>query len=257
MDCVIVLEPPTHTNGRLATSLARCSSSSEGGMTLYVKAGPDGTSLGDCPFAHFVRMVLETKGLEYELKPCVQDTKPGWLKEYYDGKMPALRHRKECYVDSDTIAAYLDFFFPKPELSPPDADEADAAAAAVDGLFPAVAQYLKHTPDGDDVDTEKKTNLEAALQKLNDHLSAVTRTGPYMVGDGSVIRMNDCKLAPVLYHMCTAVTAFKGDKAIDLVKDFPAVKAYTDYMFETDASFHKTVYPPEVVVWGWGNARAN
>ena len=60
-------------------------------MTLYVKAGPDGKSLGDCPFAHYVRMVLEVKGLEYELKPSVQDTKPSWLIEYYDGKMPALR----------------------------------------------------------------------------------------------------------------------------------------------------------------------
>lgn len=226
-------------------------------MTLYVKAGPDGTSLGDCPFAHYVRMVLETKGLDYELKPCVQDTKPGWLKEFYDGKMPALRHRKECYVESDTIAAYLEFFFPKPELSPSNVDDADAAAAAVEGLFPAVAQYVKHTPDGDEADAEKKANLGTVLRKLNDHLSAETRSGPYLVGDGSVIRMNDCKLAPVLYHMCTAVSAFKGADAIDLANDFPAVKAYTDFMFETDPSFQKTVYPREVVTWGWGNARGN
>ena len=124
-------------------------------MTLYVKAGPDGKSLGDCPFAHFVRMVLEAKGLEYELKPSIQDTKPSWLIEYYDGKMPALRHRKECYVESDTIAAYLEFFFPKPELTPNSDSDADAAAAAVDGLFPAMARYIKHTPDGDEVDVEK------------------------------------------------------------------------------------------------------
>ena len=226
-------------------------------MTLYVKAGPDGTSLGDCPFAHFVRMILDIKGLEYELIPCVQDTKPGWLKEYYDGKLPALRHRKECYVESDTIAAYLDFFFPKPELTPPNADEADAAAAAVEGVFPAVAQYVKHTPDGDEVDAEKKANLEAVLQRLNDHLSAVARKGPYFVGDGTVIRMNDCKLAPVLYHMCTSVTAFKGANVIDLTRNFPAVKAYTDHMFGSDASFQKTVYPAEVIIWGWDNARRN
>ena len=33
-------------------------------MELYIKAGPDGTSVGDCPFAHFVRAVLSMKGLE-------------------------------------------------------------------------------------------------------------------------------------------------------------------------------------------------
>jgi glutathione S-transferase len=229
----------------------------EGGMTLYVKAGPDGVSLGDCPFAHFVRMVLDVKGLEYELKPCVQDTKPGWLIEFYDGKMPALRHRKECYVESDTIAAYLEFFFPKPELTPPNGDDADTASLAVEGLFPAIAQYIKYTSDGDETDTEKKEKLHAALGRLNSHLSSPIRTGPYMVGDGSVIRMNDCKVAPILYHMCTAIPAYKGgSNAMELLlNDCPAVRAYTDHMFQVDPSFQKTLYPPEVVIWGWGNAR--
>jgi glutathione S-transferase len=229
----------------------------EGGMTLYVKAGPDGTSLGDCPFAHFVRMVLDVKGLEYELKPCIQTTKPDWLLEFYEGKMPALRHRKECYVESDTIAAYLDFFFPQPELTPPDVKEADAAATAMDGLFPAFAQYMKHTTTGDDIDMEKKTKMCACLHRLNDYLSLPGRTGPYMVGDGSVMRMVDCKLGPVLYQLCNAIPAYKGgvDAIQFLEQEFPAVKAYADYMFQSDPSFQKTVYPPEVLVWGWGNAR--
>jgi glutathione S-transferase len=227
-------------------------------MTLYVKAGPDGKSLGDCPFAHFVRMVLEVKGLEYELKPSTQETKPSWLIEYYDGKMPALRHRKECYVESDTIAAYLEFFFPKPELTPSSDAEGDAATAAVDGLFAAIAQYVKHTPDGDDIDVEKREKLHAALAKLNDHLSSPSRTGPYLVGNGSVIRMNDCKLAPILYHMCTAIPAFKGDDTfVSLMKSFPFIQSYTDHMFNTDPSFQRTVYPADVVVWGWNNARNN
>jgi glutathione S-transferase len=227
-------------------------------MTLYVKAGPDGKSLGDCPFAHFVRMVLEVKGLEYELKPSTQDTKPSWLIEYYDGKMPALRHRKECYVESDTIAAYLEFFFPKPELTPSSDVEADAATAAVDGLFPAMAQYIKHTPDGDEVDIEKNGKLRLVLAKLNDHLSSPSRTGPYLVGNGSVIQMNDCKLAPILYHMYTAIPAFKGeDTFTSLMNNFPSIQSYTDHMFNTDPSFQRTVYPADVVVWGWGNARNN
>ena len=29
-----------------------------------MKAGPDGESIGDCPFAHFVRAVIHAKGLE-------------------------------------------------------------------------------------------------------------------------------------------------------------------------------------------------
>ena len=225
-------------------------------MTLYLKAGPDGKSVGDCPFAHYVRMVLENKQLEYDLQPSVQSTKPSWLIEYYDGKMPALRHRKECYVESDTIANYLDFFFPEPPLSASDA-EADAANTAMEGFFPAFAQYAKHTPDGDEDDQTKKDNLFGVLENLNAFLSSESRTGPYLVGDGSLIRLQDCQLAPKLYHMKVAIEAFKGTDVLEeLYSKFPALKAYMDYMFDSDASFKKTVYPPEVVTWGWGNARS-
>ncbi len=58
-------------------------------MTLYVKPAADGASVGDCPFAHFVQMVLAKKGLEYNLAPSTQENKPTWLVEDYRGKMPA------------------------------------------------------------------------------------------------------------------------------------------------------------------------
>ena len=175
-------------------------------MTLYLKAGPDGTSVGDCPFAHFVRIVLEEKGLEYELKPSVQDTKPQWLIDFYEGKMPALRHRKECYVESDVIAEYIDFFFQEPPLKVSNAAVAEKAEAAVAGLFPAIAKYLKHTPDGDAECLEKKGNLVEALTRLNDYLQE--SGGPYMAGES--VSLIDCSLAPKLYHMQTGLESFKG-----------------------------------------------
>ena len=36
-------------------------------MELYLKAGSDGKSVGDCPFAHFVRAAISFKGLECEV----------------------------------------------------------------------------------------------------------------------------------------------------------------------------------------------
>lgn len=222
-------------------------------MTLYCKAGPDGKSLGDCPFTHFVRIVLEEKGLEYELQPCVQDTKPAWLVEFYEGKMPALRHRKECYVESNVIAEYLDFFFKDPPLKPNNNQKAvtEAAESAVEGLFPAVAKYFKHTPDGDEDDDQLKKNLEASLEKLNHHLSNTNNGGPYLTG--AAFSLLDCSLAPKLYHLQIGVASFK-DNAIDLALQFPAVAAYMDHVFHRP-SFQNTVYPPDVVTWGWGNAR--
>lgn len=37
-------------------------------MELYIKAGPNDGEVGDCPFAHYVRCVLEFKGIQYQVK---------------------------------------------------------------------------------------------------------------------------------------------------------------------------------------------
>ena len=222
-------------------------------MTLYCKPGPDGTSVGDCPFAHFVRLVLEEKALPYEVRPSVPDAKPQWLIDHYGGKMPALRHRKECYVESSVIADYLDFFFPTPPLkgSSAEMDEAEQVAA---GIFPALAKYLKHTPDGDDEDAALCVGLQEALGALEGHLTKDGRRGPYLVGDGEQHTLVDCSLAPKLYHMVCGLEAFKGG-AIDVATQFPAVQAYMDAVFSRE-SFQASLYPKETVAWGWGKARS-
>ncbi|KAL7536634.1 hypothetical protein ACHAXR_010921 [Thalassiosira sp. AJA248-18] len=221
-----------------------------GGMTLYVKPAKDGTSVGDCPFAHFVRMVLSEKGLEYDLVPSTAENKPTWLLDDYGGKMPALRHRKECYVDSEVIAQYLDFFFEEPELSVGGV-VTEEAAAAVDGFFPAMAKFIKHDTNGDEEDVQKQAALEEKLQTLNDHLSNNdTRTGPYLVGDGEQFTLLDCSVAPKLYAMDVCLKEIKDD-AIDLSGKYPKVRQYMDALFERP-SFQSTVeYGPETVVWGW------
>ena len=220
-------------------------------MTLYMKAAADGVSVGDCPFAHFCRMVLEEKNLEYEVKPSVQDTKPQWLIDHYEGKMPALRHRKECYVESDVIAEYLDFFFPNPELKS-DKARMQKAEAVLEGFFPALAKYAKHTPDGDEEDETLKSNLEEKLNLLEQHLSGDDGSGPYLAGD--VLTLPDCSLAPKLYHMKVILKAFKGD-SINIPEKYPKLSSYMETMFNRE-SFKNTAYPEDVVIWGWGNARS-
>ena len=60
-------------------------------VSLYIKAGPDGESIGDCPFAHGVRILLEAKGIPCDIVPRGPDNKPDWLLDSNGGKMPALR----------------------------------------------------------------------------------------------------------------------------------------------------------------------
>jgi glutathione S-transferase len=228
----------------------------EGGMTLYVKAAADGQSVGDCPFAHFVRMVLEEKGLvDYQVKPTTPDGKPSWLVEYYDGKMPALRHGKECYVESGVIADYLEYFFPQPPLTAA-ADRSGASAAAeqvLEGFFPAVAQFLKDTED-----REETTNaLKNKLQQFEDHLAKLPKDGgSFLCGDQ--FSLLDCRVVPQLYHLQCGIDGFKkdGDSVllIHLAEEYPKLHAYMQRCFARP-SFQASQYPAETVLWGWGNAR--
>jgi glutathione S-transferase len=78
-------------------------------------------------------MVLAEKGLDYDLVPTSPESRPRWLIDDYSGKLPALRHRRECYVDPDVIAQYLDFFFPEPSLTVDGSRMMDAATSAARG----------------------------------------------------------------------------------------------------------------------------
>lgn len=227
---------------------AKCNTS------LYIKAGPDGTSPGDCPFAHYVRMVLEEKNLPYDLFPKTRKNKPSWLLESYNGSLPALQHDDEVTIESDDIAKRIDSTIaPEPSLSSYTEEERALAAAALEGFFPSVARYLTHTGDGDDVDEERRGDLDRALGKLNAHLEGGGRSGPYLVGDGDHISLEDCALAPKIYHLEVCLGAFKKGK-VDLEGNYPAVRRYADAVFGRE-SFRKTSYPRDFVVSGWSDAR--
>lgn len=68
-----------------------------GKVELYCKAGADGKSLGDCPFAQYVSMVLQLKNIPHKVIPCAPDAKPDWLLEDYDGKVCAWLHARHMH----------------------------------------------------------------------------------------------------------------------------------------------------------------
>jgi glutathione S-transferase len=227
-------------------------------MTLYLKAAEDGQSVGDCPFAHYVRMILEEKGLEYQVKPTPPDGKPMWLVEYYDGKMPALRHRKECYVESQVIAEYLEYFFPQPSLSGGNMNESgidpttsSSAMAVLEGFFPTVANFLKDiNHDDDDNNTETTILLKAKLRQFEDHLSNLP-TDSFLCGPS--FSMLDCRVVPQLYHLQVGIDGFKHGQP-NLTQDYPQLYAYMQRCFARP-SFQASQYPTETILWGWNNAR--
>jgi glutathione S-transferase len=208
-------------------------------MTLYCKAGPDGKTIGDCPFCHAVRLVLEELHLDYELIPTTSETKPSWLLDFFEGKMPALRHGNSCYTESSVIIDYL-LGLSHDQLSQANSNEATNA-----GLFPAIAKYLKHRPDNDEEDGNLRSDLKTILQRMNEHLAGKT------FWNGESFTQTDCMIAPQLYHLQCGVAAFQKD--IDL-HEYGNLSRYMKNLFDRQ-SFRSTTYPAETVEWGWSNAR--
>jgi len=226
-------------------------------MILYLKAAEDGTGVGDCPFAHYIRLILEEKGLPYTVQACSgPEDKPNWLLEHYEGKIPCLRHKKEAYVESNVIAAYLEYFFPSERNPSPEHKAAlDDAEEALNGFFPAVAGFLKDIEGDDDESSESLVNLRKTLAALEGHLGESDSDSGYLdlSGDEDAFTVLDCRVVPQLYHLAVGIEKFKHGRP-NLETEFPKTHGYLTRSMERP-SFQKTQYSPETIEWGWTNAR--
>lgn len=214
-------------------------------MELYIKAGPDGLSVGDCPFAHFVRAVIAFKGLECQVIPCTKDTKPSWLEKDHGGKMPCLKDGEDVVTDSAEIVKYLDKICPEPSFA--GGDQVDMLTSKLAGLFPALARFVKRV----EFDKELEEKLLAEVETLEEILSQKA-AGPYLCG--SQLCLTDLSLAPKLYHLKVTLATFSPPTMALVEQQFPQVTKYLGTML-TNPNISSCSYESKTIVWGWGNAR--
>merc|ERR1712156_715409 len=157
-------------------------------MELYLKAGADGQSVGDCPFAHYVRAVLAYKNLPCSVHPCGPSGKPSWLVENHGGKMPCLKTKEDIITE-------------------------------VGGISPAMARLVKNT-QGD-------PSLEEAFVQAVTRLANLLKSsgGPWLLGDS--ISLADLALGPVLYHASITLAEWHPG-ALQKMEEVEVVAAYRD-----------------------------
>eukprot|EP00092_Neocalanus_flemingeri_P026629 GFUD01028863.1.p1 GENE.GFUD01028863.1~~GFUD01028863.1.p1 ORF type:complete len:215 (-),score=47.98 GFUD01028863.1:288-932(-) len=212
-------------------------------MELYIKAGPDGQSVGDCPFAHFVRSVLAYKGVQCQVVPCTQETKPGWLVADHGGKMPCLKNKEDIITESGDIAAYLDKTFPEPAFFA--GPQVDQISAKITGIFPALAKFVKTV----EFQPELEEKLLSEIETLDKVLGS--SQGKFLCCD--TITMVDLSLAPKLLHLTTTLAAFSPN-TLEKVMKMENFSKYLNTMMSHDA-ISSCSYPSEVILWGWTQAR--
>ncbi|CAB4066159.1 DHAR [Lepeophtheirus salmonis] len=145
-------------------------------IELYLKAGHKGNDVGDCPFAQFIRCILNHKDISYDLKPCTQETKPEWLLKDFEGRLPCLMHNGKGTIESSDIADYIEKTFPQKSLKTPEEVSKEVLV-----FFPAMVKLF----------------LEDLLTSSG---------GPYLSGASETLA--DYSLAPKLFHMTAIVPEF-------------------------------------------------
>ncbi|MBD2249967.1 glutathione S-transferase family protein [Nostoc parmelioides] len=134
-----------------------------------------------CPYAHRSRLVLQEKGIDFDLIEINLQNKPeGFTDISPYGKVPALAHGEHRVWESAVINEYLDEIFPNPPLLPSSAIAKAQARIWIDfantRFVPAFSALLR---------SPEVAQQEAAKQELYKHLEFIENEGlRKLSGDG-------------------------------------------------------------------------
>jgi len=214
--------------------------------TMYVKAGPDGKSVGDCPFSLKALMGAALKGVAVDIVPIDLSNKPDSFLALTDaGSTPVFVHGDRTLTDSADILVYVDTLgdgAAGASLFPPAASADAAVGDAVVRVFGAFARLMKNKEGGEEA--AKVADLEAALAAIDAVLAA--SGGPFLCGPW--VSAWDCEVIPKLRHVVVAAAHYKGFSLAG--HGWAALEQYIDVTGRMKAT-KEVLCADEVVVWGW------
>ncbi|XP_054620412.1 uncharacterized protein LOC129173451 [Dunckerocampus dactyliophorus] len=202
-------------------------------ISLYVKAGSDGESIGNCPFSQRLFMILWLKGVIFNVTTVDLKRKPADLQDLAPGTNPPfMTFNGEVKVDVNKIEEFLEEKLTPPRYPRLAAKHRESNTAGID-VFAKFSAYIKNA--------RKDTNevLEKALLKSLRHLDHFLRTplpdeidadAPGDVPeskrsflDGPELTLADCNLLPKL-HILKVVA--KKYRRFDIPADMTGVWRY-------------------------------
>ncbi|MER8834506.1 glutathione S-transferase family protein [Mesorhizobium sp. M0045] len=162
-------------------------------------------------YVRIVRLVLEEKGVGYELVPVdvfAADGIPGWYFEHQPfGRIPAFEHDGFRLYETGAIARYVDEAFDGPALQPVEA-RPRSRMNQITGLLDAYAyramvwdvavERLEKTPPDEAVIANGLRQARTALQAL----SSLKAEGPWLLGTD--LTLADLHAAPIISYFVKA-----------------------------------------------------
>ncbi|XP_031643927.1 chloride intracellular channel protein 5 isoform X2 [Oncorhynchus kisutch] len=178
-------------------------------IELFVKAGSDGESIGNCPFSQRLFMILWLKGVVFNVTTVDLKRKPADLHNLAPGTHPPfLTFEGEVKTDINKIEEYLEDMLAPPRYPKLSAKNRESNTAGND-IFAKFSAYIKNIRPENNAVLEK--SLNKALAKLDEFLLSplpeelqdgrdVAEGGSirkYL--DGDTLTLADCNLLPKLH----------------------------------------------------------
>ncbi|XP_029927676.1 chloride intracellular channel protein 5-like [Myripristis murdjan] len=200
-------------------------------IELFVKAGSDGESIGNCPFSQRLFMILWLKGVVFNVTTVDLKRKPADLHNLAPGTHPPfLTFQGEVRTDVNKIEEYLEEMLAPPKYPRLAAKNRDSNTAGND-IFSKFSAYVKNTKPEKNKALEK--SLNKALAKLDEYLLSplpdVGSNRKYL--DGDELTLADCNLLPKL-HVVKVVT--KKYRNYDIPSEFRGVWRYLSNAYSRD-----------------------
>ncbi|XP_008055387.1 chloride intracellular channel protein 5 isoform X2 [Carlito syrichta] len=179
-------------------------------IELFVKAGIDGESIGNCPFSQRLFMILWLKGVVFNVTTVDLKRKPADLHNLAPGTHPPfLTFNGDVKTDVNKIEEFLEENLTPEKYPKLAAKHRESNTAGID-IFSKFSAYIKNTKQQNNAALER--GLTKALKKLDDYLNtplpeeidANTR-GDDDKGsrrkflDGDELTLADCNLLPKLH----------------------------------------------------------
>ncbi|XP_061082279.1 chloride intracellular channel protein 4 isoform X1 [Conger conger] len=189
-------------------------------ISLYVKAGSDGESIGNCPFSQRLFMILWLKGVVFNVTTVDLKRKPADLQDLAPGANPPfVTFNGEVKVDVNKIEEFLEEKLIPPRYPSLAVKHPESNTAGID-VFAKFSAFIKNPRK------DANEGLEKALLKSLNRLDEFLRTplpeeidsdclsdpGESTRGflDGPDLTLADCNLLPKLHIMKVVARKYRS-----------------------------------------------
>ncbi|XP_049612332.1 chloride intracellular channel protein 5b isoform X1 [Syngnathus scovelli] len=202
-------------------------------ISLYVKAGSDGESIGNCPFSQRLFMILWLKGVVFNVTTVDLKRKPADLNNLAPGTHPPfLTYNGEVKTDINQIEEFLEEMLAPPKYPKLAAKHRESNTAGND-IFAKFSAFIKNTKM--DANNALGQGLTRALQKLDDYLNSPLpdeidansreeeNESRRNFLDGNELTLADCNLLPKLHIVKVVAKKYRN---YDIPSDMTGIWRY-------------------------------